>query len=64
MTTAAGMAVAIPASVSLTWFESIIARLRLEMEGAATKIFLRPLHQNTNAAPLARGDQAEIVAAE
>jgi biopolymer transport protein ExbB len=43
LTTAAGMAVAIPASASLTWFESIIARLRLEMESAATRVFLRPV---------------------
>jgi biopolymer transport protein ExbB len=43
LTTAAGMAVAIPASACLTWFESIIARLRLEMESAATRVFLRPV---------------------
>lgn len=42
LTTAAGMAVAIPASVALSWFESVIDRLRLEMEDAATRIFLRP----------------------
>jgi biopolymer transport protein ExbB len=42
LTTAAGMAVAIPASMALTWFESIIDRLRLQMESAATIIFLRP----------------------
>ncbi|MGJ8530068.1 MotA/TolQ/ExbB proton channel family protein [Maritalea sp.] len=41
LTTAAGMAVAIPASMALTWFESIIDRLRLQMESAATIIFLR-----------------------
>ena len=45
LTTAAGMAVAIPASMALTWFESIVDRLRLEMEDAATKIFLRPVAQ-------------------
>jgi len=43
LTTAAGMAVAIPASMALTWFESVADRLRLEMEDAATRIFLRPL---------------------
>lgn len=42
LTTAAGMAVAIPASMALTWFESVIDRLRQEMEDAATRIFLRP----------------------
>lgn len=39
LTTAAGMAVAIPASVALTWFESITDRLRLEMEDIGTRIF-------------------------
>lgn len=43
LTTAAGMAVAIPASMALSWFESVEDRLRLEMEDAATRIFLRPL---------------------
>ncbi|QHQ37040.1 MotA/TolQ/ExbB proton channel family protein [Algicella marina] len=39
LTTAAGMAVAIPASAALTWFESVIDTLRLDMEDAATRIF-------------------------
>lgn len=39
LTTAAGMAVAIPASIALTWFESITDRLQLEMEDGATRIF-------------------------
>lgn len=43
LTTAAGMAVAIPASMALTWFESVADRLRHEMEDMATRIFLRPL---------------------
>lgn len=41
LTTAAGMAVAILASVALVWFESIVERLRHDMEDAATVIFLR-----------------------
>lgn len=45
LTTAAGMAVAIPASMALSWFESVEDRLRHEMEDAATRIFLRPLGQ-------------------
>ena len=45
LTTAAGMAVAIPASVALSWFESVSDRLRHEMEDAATRIFL-PTSQN------------------
>lgn len=40
LTTAAGMAVAIPASVGLTWFESVNDRLRFDLEDAATRIFL------------------------
>jgi len=50
LTTAAGMAVAIPAAMALTWFESIVDRLRLEMEDAATRIFLRPTSQMDKAA--------------
>ncbi|MBB5516301.1 biopolymer transport protein ExbB [Rubricella aquisinus] len=38
LTTAAGMAVAIPASAALTWFDSIVDRLRLGMEDQATRI--------------------------
>jgi biopolymer transport protein ExbB len=39
LTTAAGMAVAIPASVALAWFDSVIERLQARMEDAATRIF-------------------------
>lgn len=42
LTTAAGMAVAIPASAALTWFESVADRLRHDMEDLATRIFTRP----------------------
>lgn len=42
LTTAAGMAVAIPASVGLTWFESVVERMRHSMEDSATRILLRP----------------------
>lgn len=50
LTTAAGMAVAIPAQVVLAWFESVIDRLRLDMEDAATRVFVaRPAA--TEAAP-------------
>jgi biopolymer transport protein ExbB len=49
LTTAAGMAVAIPASVALTWFESITDRLRLEMEDIGTRIF-----QTTRAQEISR----------
>jgi biopolymer transport protein ExbB len=39
LTTAAGMAVAIPASVALTWFDSVVERLQGRMEDAATRVF-------------------------
>lgn len=41
LTTAAGMAVAIPASVALVWFESIADRAQAEIEGLATRILTR-----------------------
>jgi len=40
LTTAAGMAVAIPASVALTWFEAVIDRVREDMESFAARIFV------------------------
>jgi biopolymer transport protein ExbB len=42
LTTAAGMAVAIPAQVALTWFESVVDALRHDMEDAATRILHAP----------------------
>lgn len=40
LTTAAGMAVAIPASVALTWFEAAAERLRRDLEDMGTRVFL------------------------
>lgn len=40
LTTAAGMAVAIPASAALTWFEAVIDRIRRDLEDAITRIFV------------------------
>ncbi|AUH32816.1 MotA/TolQ/ExbB proton channel family protein [Paracoccus tegillarcae] len=40
LTTAAGMAVAIPASVALSWFESVSDRLQTDLEDLATRIFI------------------------
>lgn len=40
LTTAAGMAVAIPAQIALTWFDSVIDGLRHDMEDAATRVFV------------------------
>jgi biopolymer transport protein ExbB len=41
LTTAAGMAVAIPAGVALSVFEAAIDRVQGDMEDAATRIFTR-----------------------
>ena len=41
LTTAAGMAVAIPAAVALSWFESIFEGAQSRMEDMATRIFTR-----------------------
>ncbi len=41
LTTAAGMAVAIPAGVALSWFESVADRLQADLEDLATRIFVR-----------------------
>ncbi len=40
LTTAAGMAVAIPASAALTWFESVIDSIRRDLEDAASRLFI------------------------
>jgi biopolymer transport protein ExbB len=42
LTTAAGMAVAIPAAAALSWLESVVDKLRLSMEDVATRVFARP----------------------
>ena len=42
LTTAAGMAVAIPASMALSWFESVVERAQADMEDAATQVFTAP----------------------
>lgn len=40
LTTAAGMAVAIPAAIALSWFESIVDSARADMEDLATRLFI------------------------
>ncbi|MDA7966447.1 MotA/TolQ/ExbB proton channel family protein [Ruegeria sp.] len=40
LTTAAGMAVAIPASAALTWFEAVIDRIRRDVEDGAARLFV------------------------
>lgn len=39
LTTAAGMAVAIPASVALSWFDAVVEGLQTDLEDLATRIF-------------------------
>ncbi len=46
LTTAAGMAVTIPASMALSWFEAVIERVRQEIEDLATRIFIAANHQS------------------
>ncbi|MDF2232069.1 MotA/TolQ/ExbB proton channel family protein [Albimonas sp. CAU 1670] len=63
LTTAAGMAVAIPASAALTWFESVADRARQDMEDLGTRLFLpsavRPADSAADAASLpSRADAA------
>ncbi len=41
LTTAAGMAVAIPAGVALAWFESVADRAQADMEDAITRVLIR-----------------------
>lgn len=41
LTTAAGMTVAIPAGIALSWFESISDRLQADLEDLATRIFVK-----------------------
>ena len=41
LTTAAGMAVAIPAGVALSYFESVVDRVQGDMEDLATRVFTR-----------------------
>ena len=43
LTTAAGMAVAIPASVALSWFEAVAEAAQADMEDLAARILLPPV---------------------
>lgn len=40
LTTAAGMAVAIPAALALAWFESLVDRVAADIEDLSTRVFL------------------------
>ncbi len=50
LTTAAGMAVAIPAAVALSWFEGIAERVQADMEDMATKLFIHAPERPAKAA--------------
>ncbi len=50
LTTAAGMAVAIPAAVALAWFESVADTVQRDMEDIATRLVLRPAAPRNEAA--------------
>lgn len=63
LTTAAGMAVAIPASAALTWFEAVIDSLRQDLEDLSARIFIAPLPLETNR-PQTLNTQQTRVAAE
>ncbi|MDK3074456.1 MotA/TolQ/ExbB proton channel family protein [Sedimentitalea sp. JM2-8] len=66
LTTAAGMAVAIPASAALSWFESVIDRIRRDSEDAVTRIFVAPLpapYGRNDALPPVPGETAAVLAA-
>ncbi len=51
LTTAGGMAVAIPASVALTWFEGVADRLRLDLEDIGSRAVTSPPSAVPAAAP-------------
>lgn len=52
LTTAAGMTVAIPAGIALSWFESISDRLQADLEDLATRIFVKSPDAQTQTARL------------
>lgn len=52
LTTAAGMSVAIPAGIALSWFESVADGLQADLEDLATRIFVRAPSDAPNRTPL------------
>ena len=54
LTTAAGLAVAIPAAIAVTWLQRIIERLGHDMETAATEVFTSELAEAPEAAATPR----------
>ncbi|MBR9863859.1 MAG: MotA/TolQ/ExbB proton channel family protein [Rhodobacteraceae bacterium] len=60
LTTAAGMAVAIPASFALTWFESVVDCLRRDLEDIATQVFV--IQQGFTPVPHPRTNSTQLAA--
>ncbi|GGA20121.1 MotA/TolQ/ExbB proton channel family protein [Neptunicoccus cionae] len=60
LTTAAGMAVAIPASFALTWFESVVDSLRRDLEDIATQVFV--IQQEFEPSIASRPDNSRLAA--
>lgn len=50
LTTAAGMAIAIPAALALAWFESLVDSVAADMEDLTTRIFLSKTKPSARAA--------------
>jgi biopolymer transport protein ExbB len=63
LTTAAGMAVAIPAQMALAWFDSVVDHLAEDMEDATTRILHAP-GLSRPVAPVAARDTEHYRAAE
>jgi len=63
LTTAAGMAVAIPASAALTWFDAVIDSARADMEDLSARIFVAPLPGGPSDAAAAEAEAAGRAAA-
>ncbi len=58
LTTAAGMAVAIPAAAALSWYEGVLDRLRRDMEDMAGRVLNRPRGEPAAAPVTAIGEAA------
>lgn len=57
LTTAVGLAIAIPSALALTWFQGRIERERERIEDAATRVFT---HRQSAPSASARGDDAAV----
>lgn len=64
LTTAAGLAVAIPAAAALSWLDSMVERTGARMEDAATRIATALAHHGTAENGLAKREDRSVRAAE